>query len=115
MRQRSKRKKSEVGTRMISEADRRRVLEGVLALDRMLMELSMRLYNIPQRERLALRGHNRRLHHAFRQSQCAADRLCNAVSGRQVKLLETAHPSVGIPPLCSKQQRRSSLSAKPEV
>jgi len=43
------------------------MLDHLLALDRMLIEVSMRLYKVPQRERFTMRAQNRRLHDAVRQ------------------------------------------------
>jgi hypothetical protein len=43
-------------------------MDSVLALDLMLVELSMCLYNLPPRERLILREHIRLLHHDIRQA-----------------------------------------------
>ncbi len=45
------------------------MLEALLVLDRAMVEISMRLYNLPRRERSAMRGHHRRLHRAVRQGQ----------------------------------------------
>lgn len=50
-----------------TESDSGNVLDAFQMLDRMLMEISMRLYNIPRRQKLILRGHNQRLHRAVRQ------------------------------------------------
>ena len=47
------------------------MLETFLALDRVMVEVSMRLYKLPRRERSRLRGHNRRLHRAVRQERAA--------------------------------------------
>jgi hypothetical protein len=52
---------------MISGNDSMKVLDVFQLLDRMLIEFSMRLYNIPRCQRLILRGHNQRLHRAVRQ------------------------------------------------
>jgi hypothetical protein len=41
-------------------------LEVLLVLDRTVMELSMILYNVPRRERRAMRKQNKRLHDAVR-------------------------------------------------
>ncbi len=43
-----------------------RMLDVLLALDRTVVELSMRLYKIPQRHQVAMREQNRQLHAAFR-------------------------------------------------
>ena len=43
------------------------MMDVLLALDRMLVEVSMRLYNLPRHEQLAMRKQNRHLHHTVRQ------------------------------------------------
>ena len=43
------------------------MLDVLLALDRMLVEVSMRLYNVPRHDRLTMRKQNRHLHAAVRQ------------------------------------------------
>jgi hypothetical protein len=59
------------GRRPRSEAfnpcDPAEMLDDLLALDRMLIEVSMRLYKVPQRERFTMRAQNRRLHDVVRQ------------------------------------------------
>jgi hypothetical protein len=67
MRQRRGSKQDKWRGEMISGSDSGRVLEAFQVVDRMLIEFSMRLYNIPRRQRLILRGHNQRLHRAVRQ------------------------------------------------
>jgi hypothetical protein len=47
--------------------DPRQRMELLLALDRMLVEVSMRLYNLPRHEQLAMRKQNRHLHRAVRE------------------------------------------------
>jgi hypothetical protein len=47
-------------------ASSRESLDVLLALDRMLIEVSMRLYNVSQSDQLTLREHNRHLHNAVR-------------------------------------------------
>ena len=42
------------------------LLDVLLALDRMLVEVSMRLYNVSQSDQLTVRKHNRHLHNAVR-------------------------------------------------
>jgi len=42
------------------------LLDNLLTLDRRLVELSMRLYKVPVRERSRMRAQNRRLHRAVR-------------------------------------------------
>jgi hypothetical protein len=43
------------------------MLDVLLALDRMLVEVSMSLYDVPDSDRPTMRKHNRRLHNAVRQ------------------------------------------------
>lgn len=49
-----------------SAVDPRPMLDVLLALDRMVVEVSMHLYNVDRRERSNIRGSNRRLHAAVR-------------------------------------------------
>ena len=67
MRQRRGSKQAEWRREVISGYDSGSVLDAFQILDTMLMEFSMRLYNIPPRQRLVLRGHSQRLHRAVRQ------------------------------------------------
>jgi hypothetical protein len=46
--------------------DLNKMLDILFAFDRSMVELSMRVYNIPRRDRVAMREQNRRLHHALR-------------------------------------------------
>jgi hypothetical protein len=43
------------------------LLEILLAFDRTVVELSMHAYNLPRRQRFAMRKQNRRLHDAVRE------------------------------------------------
>jgi hypothetical protein len=54
-------------TEGLSQRDPAEMMDTLLALDRMLVEVAMRLYNVPGRERFTMRKHNRRLHAAVRQ------------------------------------------------
>jgi inorganic triphosphatase YgiF len=47
--------------------DAKDMLATLLALDRMMVEVSMRVYNLSEADRLLMRKQNRRLHHLFRQ------------------------------------------------
>ena len=47
--------------------DPRQMMDALLALDRMLVEVSMCLYNVPRQEQLAMRKQNRRLHRTVRE------------------------------------------------
>ena len=60
---------------MISGSDSGNVLDAFQVMDRMLIEFSMRLYNVPLRQRLILRGHNQRLHRAVRRRGSRASRM----------------------------------------
>lgn len=51
------------------------VLDAFQVMDRMLIEFSMRLYNIPRRKRMILRGDNQKLHLAVRQGGSRARRM----------------------------------------
>lgn len=46
--------------------DFEQLLEAFRALDRTVVEISMQLYNLPRRERAALRRQHRRLHDSIR-------------------------------------------------
>jgi hypothetical protein len=67
MTQQDQRKWRELRDQVTSETDRNKVLDIMLALDRMVVELSMRVYNIPRRDRFIMREQNRRLHDAVRE------------------------------------------------
>jgi len=47
--------------------DPREMLDVLLAVDQMLVEYSMRVYNVPHRDRHLMRKHHRRLHNAVRE------------------------------------------------
>jgi len=49
-----------------SEIGPKEMLDVLLALDRMLVEVSMRLYHVSQNDQLTMRKHNRQLHNAVR-------------------------------------------------
>ena len=61
------RKWQECPDRVIQQRDLNKVLEILLALDQMVVERSMRLYNIRGRDRFIIREQNRRLHDAVRE------------------------------------------------
>lgn len=67
MTQQDKRKWRKLRNQVLSQRDASEMLDVLLTLDRMLVEVSMRLYNIPQRDRFTMRAQNRRLHDAVRQ------------------------------------------------
>jgi hypothetical protein len=54
-------------SRVLSPQDPAEMLDHLLDLDRMLVEVSMRLYKVPRRDRFTMRAQNRRLHDAVRQ------------------------------------------------
>ncbi len=54
------------GKRALPAKDPERMLDVLLALDRMVIEVSMQLYNINRRERSRMRRQNRHLHAAVR-------------------------------------------------
>jgi len=63
----AKRNQHKMRSQPLHEADPRQMLDVLLALDRMLVEVSMRLYNIPRHDRLTMRKQNRHLHAAVRE------------------------------------------------
>ena len=67
MAKRAHRNWRELGNQVISENDFRKMLDVLLPLDRKVLEMSMRLYKIPHRERFLMRKQNRRLHDAVRE------------------------------------------------
>src|SRR5437763_6780085 len=72
---------------MASGSDSGNVLDAFQVMDSMLMEFSMRLYNVPRRERLILRGHNRRLHRAARLRHCS-DATPKTIASDSLKVLK---------------------------
>lgn len=62
-----KRKWRKLRNQVLSQRDPNQLLDDLLALDRMLVEVSMRIYNVPRRDRISMRAHNRRLHDAVRE------------------------------------------------
>jgi hypothetical protein len=52
--------------RLICTVSPRQMLEDLFALDQMVVEVSMQLYNVNRRERSKMRAQNRRLHAAVR-------------------------------------------------
>lgn len=103
----SKQRKSRSKTR--SRSDSGNVLEAFQVFDRMLIEFSMGVYNLPRRERLILRRHNERVHRAVRQRHLH-ERVAaiprSDKEQRETAVQYPAHP---------RRQRRSMLSHKPEV
>ena len=50
-----------------TQRDPKQILDVLLTLDRILVEVSMRPYNLPQHERFSVPAQNRRLHAAVKQ------------------------------------------------
>jgi hypothetical protein len=67
MTSRNKREGRKLRSQALSPHNPAEMLDNLLALDRMLVEVSMRLYKVPRRERFTMRAQNRRLHAAVRQ------------------------------------------------
>ena len=51
----------------VSASELDQLLELLLKLDRTVIELSMQLYNVPQRHQIAMREQNRHLHNAVKE------------------------------------------------
>ena len=66
MSQQTHRKWRETRNKVVAEPGANILLDTLLALDRKVMETSMRLYSIPLRDRLIMQAENRRLHRALR-------------------------------------------------
>jgi hypothetical protein len=64
-------------SRVLNERGSSNMLESFLALDQAVMELFMRFYNVPGRERTVLRLQNRRLHRAVRRANVPLARQGN--------------------------------------
>ncbi len=67
MTQRDERQWRKLRSEVIRESDPYKVLDILLALDRMVVEFSMRKYNVSRRDRFTMRAQNRRLHDAVRE------------------------------------------------
>lgn len=52
---------------ILKHSDFHKALDNLLALDQAVVELSMRIYNVPRRDRVLLRKQNRRLHAVVRE------------------------------------------------
>lgn len=61
--------------KVTGEDDLNRVVDILLAFDRVVVEFSMNLYNVHPRERVAIREQNRRLHHALRERLSGGGRV----------------------------------------
>jgi hypothetical protein len=66
MTRQNERKWREWHRRAIAASDPGEMLDMLLALDRMVVELSLRVYKVSRRERSLMREQNRRLHRAVR-------------------------------------------------
>ena len=69
MKQRDQKKRRKVVNKASSQNDRSNLLDVLLALDRTVVETSMRKYEVPQSERAAIRAQQRHLHNAIRKLQ----------------------------------------------
>ena len=67
MTQPDKRKWRKLHNQLLSQRHPNEMLDVLLALDRMLVEVSMRIYKVPRHDRFTMRKQNRRLHAAVRQ------------------------------------------------
>jgi hypothetical protein len=60
-------RRSKPDNHIMRRDDLNMMLDILLALDRSVVEFSMHLYNVPRRDRVAMREQNRRVHHALRE------------------------------------------------
>ncbi len=67
MRQSNKKEWSHPRSPALCRPNANEMLDVLLALDSMLVEVSMQLYNVPRRDRSTVRKQSRRLHAAVRQ------------------------------------------------
>jgi hypothetical protein len=67
MTRRTQPKCRQLRNQVTSQSDLHPALDMLLELDRMVVELSMGIYNLPRRERFIMRAQNRRLHQAVRE------------------------------------------------
>lgn len=67
MTQRDNSTRRKMTDQVLHQGNPRQMLDILLALDRMLVEVSMRLYNVPRHDRLTMRKQNRHLHAAVRE------------------------------------------------
>jgi hypothetical protein len=63
----NQRKWRKLQSQIRTQRDPKQILDVLLTLDRMLVEVSMRPYNLPQHERFSVPAQNRRLHAAVKQ------------------------------------------------
>ena len=110
MKQQGRSKQTDIRGGMFADSASIEGLDAFLVLDRMLMEFSMRLYNVPRRERLTLRGHHRRLHYAVRRGRHGGAPTSRSIPVCPLKLLEEPRePEVDCDG-SSRQGRRSKRS-----
>jgi len=67
MRQENKKEWCEMDAGIINKSDLHKEMDTFLALDRTVLEFSMRVYNVSRRDKEIIRKQNRRLHAAVRQ------------------------------------------------
>lgn len=114
MKQQGRSKQTDIRGGMFADSASIEALDAFLVLDRMLMEFSMRLYNVPRRERLTLRGHHRRLHYAVRRGRHGGAPTSRSVPVCPLKLLEEPRePEVDCDG--SSRRRRRSKRSRPGV
>ncbi|MGA8869011.1 MAG: hypothetical protein WB510_18700 [Candidatus Sulfotelmatobacter sp.] len=66
MTRRNERKWRKLRNQVSSGSDPNHMLDALLALDGMVVEVAMNIYNVPRRDRFTMRKQNRRLHDAVR-------------------------------------------------
>jgi hypothetical protein len=88
MSQPTHKKRRTVYGRVTSRADPNALLDSWLELDRRIVELSMRRYGVPRRDRFTIRAQQRRLHGALRELQRGSKSL--AVTDGLAKRLAAA-------------------------
>lgn len=69
MKQRDQKKRRKVVNKASSQNDRSNLLDVLLALDRTVVETSMRKYEVPDCDRAEIRAQQRCLHNAIRELQ----------------------------------------------
>lgn len=100
-------------SQFLSASDSGKMLETLLALDRTMVEISMRLFNLPPRQRSLLRGHNRRLHRAVRQEQAGV--ISDGITPDLLPLLEGSRKEAAGRTLYTRPRRRPRRFARPTV
>lgn len=77
------------GDRVFHLVDSGTPLESFLALDQAVIELFMRFYNVPGRERSVLRLQNQRLHRAVRRASVTLNRQAGFRNSAEVRRKST--------------------------